>query len=470
VLLFDLHLTLLLFLRTSTGKTTTVVEAIYQLARHRDHPLKILVVAPSNDAADILTERLASNFPPSEMKRVLAYTRSVETLPEPIRKFASGDKSSEQQLADILASRIVVSTVNLAAKFSHWGLPAGYFDALVVDEAGHATEPEIISVVATLMDVKRTDSRAGQIVLAGDPQQLGPVITSSLCKKLGMGLSYMERLTKLGIYQRDANGVYPKALLTKLVRNYRSHPAILKLPNKMFYDDELETCGDRMVTHNLAKWEHLPNKGFPIVFHAIEGENLREAHSPSWFNPQEAELVVQYTHLLLNETKPALSSHEIGIITPYAQQAQKIRKALSTLGISDIKVGSVENFQGQERRCIILSTVRTQSEQLSTDLRYNLGFVANPKRFNVAITRAKSLLIVVGCARLLALDKENWRPLLEYCRENDALCGEEWHPEESESDKDSIGEEGGDEDWEVLEEGPSRAIEQEGIAAVFHEE
>jgi len=129
-------------------------------------------------------------------------------------------------------------------------------------------------------------------------------------------------------------------------------------------------------------------------------------------------------------------------------------------------------FQGQERRCIILSTVRSESEHLSSDMRYSLGFVASPKRFNVAITRAKSLLIVIGCARLLALDTKNWRPLLNYCLENNAWCGEEWTPDDSESDDDddASAKENDEEEWEVLGRGPSRAMEQEGIAAVFHEE
>jgi hypothetical protein len=96
----------------------------------------------------------------------------------------------------------------------------------------------------------------------------------------------------------------------------------------------------------------------------------------------------------------------------------------------------------------------------------------SPNRFNVAITRAKSLLIVVGCARLLALDKENWRPLLEYCQENSAWCGEEWRPEDDVvGDDGSVSVGGSDEDeWELLGVGPSRAAAEEGIAPVFHEE
>jgi helicase MOV-10 len=141
---------------------------------------------------------------------------------------------------------------------------------------------------------------------------------------------------------------------------------------------------------------------------------------------------------------------------------------LATQGITDIKVGSVEMFQGQERRCIIVSTVRAESEHLALDLRYNLGFVANPKRFNVAVTRAKTLLIVVGCPRVLAMDEENWRPFLIYCHENKSWCGEEWDPMEVKGD--DSGEISVEEDWDLLDDGPSRAVEQEAISAVYHEE
>lgn len=203
-----------------------------------------------------------------------------------------------------------------------------------------------------------------------------------------------------------------------------------------------------MVTHGLAKWEHLPKPGLPILFHSIKGSNQREGNSPSWFNPEEAQQVVAYVDLLLKETRPPLSYDDIGIITPYARQAQKIRSALEVVHPRhEIKVGSVEVFQGQERRIIIVSTVRAEPEiYLNHDIRYNLGFVAHPKRFNVAITRAKALLIVIGCPSVLALDKDNWLPFLKYCHGNGAWVGEAWDPASvSENDDDDDNDEAGDE-------------------------
>jgi superfamily I DNA and/or RNA helicase len=121
----------------------------------------------------------------------------------------------------------------------------------------------------------------------------------------------------------------------------------------------------------------LPQTGFPVTFHAVNGENLREGTSASWFNPQEAEEVVNYVDLPVDQSRPAVMPEDIGIITPYARQAQKIHFALKHRNFQDIKVGSMETFQRQGRRCITVSTVWAETELLDHDLAFNLGFVAN---------------------------------------------------------------------------------------------
>jgi helicase MOV-10 len=454
-----------------TGKTTTVAEAVYQLAKHPDQ-MKILLVAPSNDAADILVSKLSRYFPPSEMRRILAFSRSIDTVPTELRAYYREGQSELEQQEDIMSARIVVSTMNLAARFSFLGVPKGHFSVLCIDEAGHATEPEVVAVAATLMDFNCENSN--QLILAGDPKQLGPIIPSGLCQKFGMSMSYMERLTLREAYGR-ADGNYPPALLTKLVRNYRSHPEIIKLPNELFYDNELEVHGDKLSTHSLARWEHLPTEGFPILFHAVHGENLREATSPSWFNPQEAAEVAHYVDLLIKQTRPAIAPEDIGIITPYNRQVHKIRTALKVNEIKGVKVGSVETFQGQERRVIIISTVRAENEFLESDRKYNLGFVSNEKRFNVAVTRAQSLLIVIGHPKVLASDKKSWLPLLRFCKENGAWLGEDWDENDSEDSSDELAETFAQlsVDKEFLQDEAaaiSQHVEQEGMVYINREE
>ena len=138
--------------------------------------------------------------------------------------------------------------------------------------------------------------------------------------------------------------------------------------------------------------------GFPVVFHSIAGKDIREASSPSFFNIEEASLVKKYVQDLMADQRLRLGEHfsnkntwepyiysvgpeHIGVISPYAAQCGKIRKTLTSVA-GRIKVGSVEEFQGQERRVIIVSTVRSNAEFILSDIRHSLGFVANPRRFN----------------------------------------------------------------------------------------
>lgn len=113
--------------------------------------------------------------------------------------------------------------------------------------------------------------------------------------------------------------------------------------------------------------------------------------------------------------KPA----DIGIITPYTQQVKTIRKELIRSEAEEVKIGTVEEFQGQERRIILLSTVRTRERDLANDLRYSLGFIGHPNRMNVAISRARSLLVIFGSPKLLSVD-DNWKNLMERCKANDS--------------------------------------------------
>ena len=450
-----------------TGKSTTIVETVYQLARHASKP-NILLVAPSNDATDLLVEKLSSYFPPSEMRRLLAFSRSLEHLSAAVVPYAREGLSSEELAQEASSAQIIVCTVNLAARLATFGVPRGFFEVLCVDEAGHATEPEVVAVASTLMDFQRKDDRVGQLILAGDPKQLGPIVTSELCRRFGLEVSYMERLVNRQVYDTDSSNHFPAPLITKLLHNYRSHPSILKLPNDMFYQGELLAAGDPLKTHDMTRWEYLPNSKFPLLFHAMHGENLREGNSPSWFNPQEAQEVVNYVDALVHQSRPPVAQEDIGVITPYARQAQKIRLALASRNLTDIKVGSVETFQGQERRCVIVSTVRTETELIQSDLKYNLGFIANSKRFNVAVTRASSLLVVIGDPNVLAADKKNWLPFLRYCKENSAWAGEPW-----EDTGDQVLDVGDFEDatgGAEEELGPSARVAQEGIGFINREE
>jgi len=180
---------------------------------------------------------------------------------------------------------------------------------------------------------------------------------------------------------------------------------------------------DIILQQALYGWEELPNPSFPIIFHGIEGREEREKKSPSWFNVHEAKIVVNYIDKLRESRKFRINFRDIGVISPYRKQVSKLKILFKAKNFDGIKVGSVEEFQGQEKKIIIISTVRSLSlAGAEKDIQNNLGFLENPKRFNVAITRAQSLLIIVGNPNLLLHDP-NWRTFLKYCQENNAFKG-----------------------------------------------
>ncbi|XP_042372534.1 RNA helicase Mov10l1-like, partial [Plectropomus leopardus] len=193
------------------------------------------------------------------------------------------------------------------------------------------------------------------IVLAGDPCQLGPIVKSKLAAAFGLGVSLLERLMANPLYCRHDWGYNPK-LVTKLIYNYRSHEALITLPSKLFYKNELCVKAPRATVESLCQWTTLPKKGFPLLFHGVRGTEMREGNNPSWFNPVEAVQVMLYCCQLAKKLYNPVDASDIGIIAPYKKQCEKIRVLLGKVGLSDIKVGSVEEFQGQEFLAIIMST------------------------------------------------------------------------------------------------------------------
>jgi helicase MOV-10 len=109
---------------------------------------------------------------------------------------------------------------------------------------------------------------------------------------------------------------------TKLLKNYRSHPAILKMPSERFYADELQACADVCLRESLCNWEGLPTKGFPVLFHSIMGEDMREDRSPSFFNPQEVGAVAECVESLINAKGFRVKQKDIGVISPYRKQVR----------------------------------------------------------------------------------------------------------------------------------------------------
>uniref|UniRef100_A0A669EL22 RNA helicase n=1 Tax=Oreochromis niloticus TaxID=8128 RepID=A0A669EL22_ORENI len=404
----------LVFGPPGTGKTVTVVEAIKQIWRTQANSC-ILACAPSNSAADLLCKRILEHVDKREVYRMYASSRDPTLVPDELMECSNlvGECYIFPAKEELMKYKVMVTTLLTAGRLVSGDIPEGHFTHVFVDEAGHAVETECIVPLAGLLD-----ATAGQVVLAGDPKQLGPILRSPYALKYGMGVSLLERLmNNFSMYQKNAGDVFSNCFVTKLLRNYRSHPAILKIPNELFYDGELQACADEYARNFYCDWEELPKKNFPVIFHGVTGIDKREASSPSFFNVAEVEVLIGYVRKLLQaqgkKGMAKIAPRDIGIIAPYRKQVQKIRRALEKIGLEkefqfmsmeNLKVGSVEEFQGQERRVILVSTVRSSANYAEIDKKFNLGFVKNEKRFNVAVTRAKALLIVVGNPRILETD------------------------------------------------------------------
>ena len=410
----------LVFGPPGTGKTVTVVEAIKQVYDLEPNS-QILATAPSNAAADLLAERLKEHIQKRHILRVHAASRSFNTIPESILAISNVDQGrfTFPTMEEMCKIRILVTTLVSSGRLVSATFPTGHFTHIFIDEAGQATEPELAIPLSLVVPGK------GKVVMVGDPKQLGPVIRSSLGSRHGLSTSLLERLMEeLPLYARK-EGSYDPRCITKLVRNFRSHPSLLEVPARLFYHSELQPCADQVVVNSCLQFPGLSDaaKGkTPLIFRGIIGQDLKEESSPSFFNAEEAVTVLEYVKEITSMKENRVAAKDIGVIAPYRRQVQKIRKKLKEHNFTEVTVGSTEEFQGQERKVIIVSTVRSTPEYVNTDTQYKLGFLSNPKRFNVAITRAKALLIIVGNPHILSQDKD-WAALLAFAREKGCYTG-----------------------------------------------
>ena len=379
-----------------TGKTTTLVEAILQVSTMIPAS-RILVATPSNASADLITQRLlgSGKLTPRTLTRLMAIQRDLDTVPDDVKVVS---KTSEE-LIDAVRRKICVTTCSTAGQIYQASVKEGHFTHVFIDEAGQATEPECLVPFCQAKCSKDT-----QLVLAGDPMQLGPVLTSRYALAFGLDVSLLERLCQRPCYRRNEVkfkqfGCYDPLLVTKLIDNYRSHPTLLSIYSEAFYQNELIACGENLDIYSNLPF--LPVRGVPLVFHGVSGIDAQEENSPSYYNEAEITRVYLYVQDLLDS---GVRPEEIGIISPYRKQVEKLRQFLSNQETPTPKIGSTEEFQGREFPVVILSTVRSDRLKVDSDRAHSIGFLDNPKRFNVAISRAKNLLIIVGDPDILRCD------------------------------------------------------------------
>ena len=296
----------------------------------------------------------------------------------------------ERQIRDDILDRAQVLCCTCIGS-GHDLLDGRRFSRVLIDEATQATEP------ASLVPLVK-GSR--QIVLVGDHRQLPPTVISRRAEKGGLDRSLFERLVEMGIAPH------------MLTRQYRMHPSISDFPNKRFYDGKLEdgvNKSDREAPAGML-W---PDWDAPLAFLPVEGEELLSPDGASKENLVEASWVVKILMGLIEEG--GLEFSDIGIVTPYAGQVRAIRDMIPET-MQDVEVRTVDGYQGREKDVIIFSSVRSNSDG-------NVGFLSDGRRLNVALTRSKRGLIVVGDPETLKHD-ENWNAWIDHIRSSKL---EAWH-------------------------------------------
>lgn len=402
-----------------TGKTKTLVKAILQLAAQGK---RVLVAAPSNAAVDHITRsistensavvRIGNSFKISEdvqpytlknrivehqlmdvvrrlkkdaeaiRKRAFKYKRNFgkEEYQErkQLRRALNETRKDIRQIERDIAQNCIEKAQIITGTFmglQDYQLKQVEFDAIFVDEAGQALEPAIWAIA----------HYAPKLFLAGDPLQLPPTLFSPEAKKLGLGISLIEKGIELGI---------PTTLLNV---QYRMNAKIMQFSNDWFYGSALSAA---KTVSDIC----LENETFlPIEFIDTAGCGFDEKKDESGGISNLGELDMVQKRLAESD----VSGISIGIISPYRKQVQLLKETLSN-HVNDCQ--TIDSFQGQERDLIILSLVRSNEKG-------TIGFLADYRRMNVAMTRAKKKLILIGDSATIGTD-HFYQKLLDYIEQN----------------------------------------------------
>jgi superfamily I DNA and/or RNA helicase len=409
-----------------TGKTTTVVELIRQLAKRGE---QVLACAPSNTAVDNLLERLVAcglravrlghparvaadlrnhsldglvqNHPDTRLvhklmqqaetmyRKAARYTRAKPArnaraeLRQAGRELKADARRLERQIVQQILNQadVICSTTTLDDDL----LGDRQFPWVVIDEACQCTEP---GCWVPLL-------RAQRVVLAGDHCQLPPTIVSPQAAQEGFGVSLLERTV-----QR-----YQHQVTRRLDTQYRMHERIMQFSSEQFYEGQLH-AHDSVREHRLSQLTHVTVDATldePVAFIDTAGAGWEEEQEPdgeSRLNPAEGQLVLRQVQRLIDA---GLDPREIAVITPYAAQVRWLRQHLPQDGV---EVDTVDGFQGREKEAVIISLVRSNNEG-------EIGFLADTRRMNVALTRARRKLLVIGDSATLA-GHPFYRALLDY--------------------------------------------------------
>jgi ATP-dependent RNA/DNA helicase IGHMBP2 len=409
-----------------TGKTRTLLEVVRQRVARGE---RLLCTAPSNAAVDHLGALLAelgglkvvrlghpARISPAlaglsldaqvEADGAMDLAREWRDRARALRKSARGregrelwaearrlDRDAAAQVTSVERAiteraHVVLTT---CVGVDHYTLADRLFDAVIIDEATQAPDP--ITAIAA--------ARGKQLILAGDPEQLGPVVIDPAQKKL-LGSPVFERVAK----------AYGAQVM--LEQQHRMHEAIMRFSSVARYGGRLRAAPE-VAGHTLEELGALPDDARPGPFVMIDsaGKDWTEERvekgeggafaDPSTFNPGHAERVAAEARRLLSR---GVAPAELAIIAAYDAQVRRLRQLLVAERALGVAVGTVDSFQGQEREAVIVDLVRSNERQ-------EIGFLADLRRSNVALTRARRFLLVVADSATLG-DHRYYGELVQY--------------------------------------------------------
>jgi ATP-dependent RNA/DNA helicase IGHMBP2 len=425
-----------------TGKTTTLTNAIRICLQSEK---QVLVCAPTNTAVDLLTEKLLGQGltvlrlgHPARISEELIKSsvdgqiqqhqhfheiKNLRRNAEEYFRMASkykrvfGKQDAQQRAAYYTEARTCLKDARLLEDYivddlfnnvqvicctpvssTHRALTRKRFNTLFFDEASQALEPMVWIPLL----------KCNRIILSGDHHQLPPVVKSLDAAKEGLGITMLDRCIKF------------KEAVSLLNKQYRMSSPIMQFSNSYFYNNELQ-ADESVHDHALSADEHEEFFNKPIEFIDTAGCSFDEEQNPetlSLFNVQEGNLLFRHLQQLLTWHSKLEYTHPItvGIISPYKEQIGWLKDNMNNFEfdhnkISELRIKTIDGFQGEECDVIYISLVRSNADQ-------QIGFLSDLRRMNVAITRAKKKLVVIGDSATIG-SNPFYKSFIEYCESND---------------------------------------------------
>jgi len=388
-------------------KMATIMEDL-----NKEYEIFIKTGRIDQDSVNFLTNelKLAENRKSAYLKDYIQCLRTIDSNVN-LSKIIINSKHKVFEQVSVVLTTLSISTQS--ALIDYWD----NYSTIIIDEAGQASE------LTTLIPLQH---RIKHAVLIGDPNQLPPTIISKVAQ---------DYLYEQSLFKRIQN--CRPDLIKMLNVQYRMHPMISQFPRQYFYENKLQDH-ESMLEKRSRPWHNDPNHRFPpFLFLDVKGqERLNRERGISLVNEAEVGAIAQIIRSLCFSYPEIIFAYKLGIVTPYRGQVRKLRSHFIHLFgrtiLKYIEINTVDSFQGQEKDIVFFSCVRSSTNTRPDHNHHGIGFLADIRRMNVAITRACSSLIVLGDTQTL-LSNDSWSSLIQYAREVKCLRKYKWYQYQTES-------------------------------------